>query len=319
MQKIASLYRASRMVEQHSAGDASTSENTDEDRHSPSSPSDDLFTVTPDEALQLFSAGMEALIRMPRDVAPPPAPGDPPAPQPESIVLSDSTKDRAELAAAGILDSPLGPGPLLREPPTYQSALDLIPTPAPESIDGIFLRDRSPPQPTTSPQEDRQQHWPRQQQQTSTPELHITICATTTTNATSRLSEPQRAFIVRKLSSRPPQVSLADYLARIHRHCRMTTGVYLAASLYVRRAAVAVTPRSAHRLALAALSVACKALEDDDGAPRPGRLAGVGGVGPGELGRMEVYLCFLVGFGLVVRGEEMWEHCQLLRRERDGR
>jgi hypothetical protein len=184
-----------------------------------------------------------------------------------------------------------------------------MPAPAVEPIDGVVLRNRNPAQPTTNYSEQKQ----RERQKGRVSEMHILLHA-----SSPHLDSQQYALIIRKLSARAPRLSITDYLARIHRYCPMTTGVYLAASLYIHRqasaaAVVVVTSRSAHRLALAALSVARKALEDGSGTPAQELLARVGGVGIGELGRMELYFCFLAGFRLSVRGPEMWEHYEWLR------
>jgi hypothetical protein len=97
----------------------------------------------------------------------------------------------------------------------------------------------------------------------------------------------------------------------------MSTGVYLATSLYMYRLAVlergvAVTKRNAHRLLLAGLRVAMKALEDLS-YPHV-RFARVGGVGERELARLEISFCFLTGFDLAVDASVLSQHWELLRR-----
>jgi len=66
---------------------------------------------------------------------------------------------------------------------------------------------------------------------------------------------------------------------------------------------VRVTPRSVHRLLLAALKVAMTALEDSSYAHR--RLSRVGGVTELELARLEVSFCFLASFDLIPSSREM--------------
>jgi hypothetical protein len=128
----------------------------------------------------------------------------------------------------------------------------------------------------------------------------------------------QHSAITRKFYCRvPPPVSITEYLVRIHRYCPMSTGVYLAASLYIHRLAVlertiAVTTRNAHRLVLAGLRVAMKALEDLS-YPH-GRFAKVGGVSEKELARLEISFCFLTGFELAVDLALLSAHWDLLRR-----
>jgi hypothetical protein len=86
----------------------------------------------------------------------------------------------------------------------------------------------------------------------------------------------------------------------------MSTAVYLATSCYITRMAVVekivpVTPRNVHRLLLAGLRVAMKALEDLSW-PHA-RFAKVGGVSEIELGRLEITFCFLMNFELKVDAE----------------
>lgn len=128
----------------------------------------------------------------------------------------------------------------------------------------------------------------------------------------------QHGVIARKFYARsPPPISVSDYLMRMHQHVPMSTAVYLAASLYLHRLAceertVAITPRNAHRLVLAALRVAVKALEDYS--YEHGRFAAVGGVKREELARLEVGFCFLTGFELAVGEEMLRDHLTGLRK-----
>ena len=126
----------------------------------------------------------------------------------------------------------------------------------------------------------------------------------------------QSAFIARKFfCKQPAEVPIAAYLARLHRYCPMSAGVYLAAGAYIHRLCllspspasaspqprarpglVPATRRTAHRLALAALRVAHKALEDLRYPQQ--RFALVGGVRPAELAQLEICLCYLLDFEL---------------------
>ena len=121
----------------------------------------------------------------------------------------------------------------------------------------------------------------------------------------------QYGAITRKFySKKPPSIALEEYLLRLHRYCPMSTAVYLATGLYIRRLAVTeriipVTSRNAHRLLLAGLRVAMKALEDLSYPHR--RFAKVGGVSEPELGRLEVSFCFLTNFELKVDKEMLHE------------
>jgi hypothetical protein len=96
----------------------------------------------------------------------------------------------------------------------------------------------------------------------------------------------------------------------------MSTAVYLATSFYIFRLAVderaiPVTRRNCHRLLLAGLRVAMKALEDLS-YPHS-KVAKVGGVSEAELARLEVSFCFLVGFELVVHEETLLKHWEVLK------
>ncbi|KAG8531498.1 uncharacterized protein KY384_003127 [Bacidia gigantensis] len=127
----------------------------------------------------------------------------------------------------------------------------------------------------------------------------------------------QHATIARKFySKKPPPISLEEYLTRLHKYCPMSTAVYLATSLYIHRLAiieglVPVTTRNVHRLVLAGLRVAMKALEDLS-YPHS-RFAKVGGVTEVELGRLEVSFCFVTDFNLRVTSEMLLEHAKTAR------
>ena len=112
----------------------------------------------------------------------------------------------------------------------------------------------------------------------------------------------------------PPPIPLNAYLERIHRYCPMSTAVYLAAAHYIQRIThelwepegseveevtyVQITPRSVHRLVLAALRIATKALEDHNW--QHSRFAGVGGVPEASLTRLELAMCYLLEFDLFI-------------------
>ena len=127
----------------------------------------------------------------------------------------------------------------------------------------------------------------------------------------------QHLTVARKFySKKPPPISLEDYLMRLHKYCPMSTGVYIATSLYIHRLAVVdrvipVTPRNVHRLVLAALRVAMKALEDLS-YPHS-RFAKVGGVTEAELGKLEVSFCFVTNFELRVTSEMLFDHAKMTR------
>ncbi|KAK6597227.1 cyclin-dependent protein kinase complex component [Botrytis cinerea] len=117
-------------------------------------------------------------------------------------------------------------------------------------------------------------------------------------------------------SKKPPPISLEDYLMRIHRFCPMSTAVYLATSSYIHRVAVderviPVTRRNSHRLILAGLRVAMKALEDQSYAHA--RFSKVGGVSEQELSRLEINFCFLTNFEFKTSKEALLQHAISLK------
>lgn len=61
---------------------------------------------------------------------------------------------------------------------------------------------------------------------------------------------------------------------------------------------VQITPRSVHRLVLAALRIAMKVLEDHNW--QHSRFAGVGGVPQAGLTRIELAMCYLLDFELFI-------------------
>lgn len=125
-----------------------------------------------------------------------------------------------------------------------------------------------------------------------------------------------RAIIRKFYSKRPPPISIEDYLLRMHQFCPMSTGVYLATSLYLHRLAVfervlSLTPRNVHRLLLGALRIAMKALEDLS-YPHS-RFSKAGGVTAAELSRLEISFCFVTNFDLRVDAQALTRHAASLK------
>jgi hypothetical protein len=112
----------------------------------------------------------------------------------------------------------------------------------------------------------------------------------------------QRANMARKFFSKTvPRISLEEYMNRIQQFCPLSTAVWLAAGSYILRLcivdkSVPLTPRTMHRLVLASLVAAMKALEDHRW-PQA-RFAGVGGVDQLALSRLEMCVEFLLSFDL---------------------
>ncbi|TKA31364.1 hypothetical protein B0A50_02209 [Salinomyces thailandicus] len=127
----------------------------------------------------------------------------------------------------------------------------------------------------------------------------------------------QRTAIARRFFSKTaPSFDVRDYLLRVHRFCPHSSGVYLAAAAYCHRLCVAdllvpATDRTVHRLSLAAIRVAAKALEDNKWTQD--RMAGVGGVSKRQLMNLEVSLCFLLDFDLGVDGKSLARRMFLLQ------
>ncbi|KAK3681707.1 cyclin-domain-containing protein [Podospora appendiculata] len=283
---------------------------------------DDIFKLSPLAAIQLLSAGIEALVSMTGDIPPTPPPRSPTIPhmrgmeaEKKSIVRSNSEKNLARLLNPSASNSPRpGRSPALGDSrPSSRSAATSAAQPImpaqqeqqqqePQSIDGVRLR--SPPPPADAPQPQ--------------PPLAPYVIV----GENSQPLNLQHSAITRKFYSKlPPPISITDYLMRIHRFCPMSTGVYLATSLYMHRLAVleraiVVTKRNAHRLLLAGLRVAMKALEDRSYAHN--KFAKVGGVSEAELARLEISFCFLVGFELVVTEETLRTQWDILRTGREG-
>lgn len=307
---------------------------------------DDIFKVPALAALKLLSSGVEALVRITGDIPPTPPPMTPHIPnmrsmqaEKESIVRNYSEKSLTRLREQGELletarqlqDAGHTPGPAATLPddqnqgatttsspappssqqspaglvlavprPTRTANLSVpgLPTPAPpQAIDGVHLRPTPSPEPSS---------FVPPPPPSSTPEPYVVI------GANSQPLNMQHNAITRKFySKKPPPIGISDYLLRIHRFCPMSTAVYLATSLYIHRLAVeeravAVTKRNAHRLLLAGLRVAMKALEDLS-YPHA-KVAKVGGVSEVELARLEISFCFLCGFELVVGAGLLQDH-----------
>lgn len=302
-------------------------------RSPPAEAPQDLFKLPPVEALRLLSASVELLVCMTGDIPPTPPPRMPTDPQmsglqaeKESIVRSHSEKNLARLRQQqdGGSGQPHTPTPVTGKRPcdeahesgktklqAYSAAISAKlasqagTAPAEETgeIDGVTLKPHAlRPSPSATGDESAS---------SSEPSPYIII------GADSQPINLQHGAITRKFYSKnEPPISINQYLLRLHQFCPMSAAVYLATSLYIHRLAVEeraipVTRRNAHRLVLAGLRVAMKALEDLS-YPH-GKFAKVGGVSETELARLEISFCFLAGFELVVREETLRQHWATLR------
>lgn len=282
----------------------------------------DLFKLPALEALRLLSASLELLVQMTGDIPPTPPPRTPSYPQMSDMqaekanivrthsqqnlarLRQQASREEAERRSGSVTgkrpsnDPSLGGKSKLQ---AYSAAMTAqlaqqqedSAVMSPEPIDGVRLRHepvvrRSPP-----------------------PSPYVVV------GEDSQPVNLQHGAITRKFYSKnEPPIPINQYLQRLHQFCPMSAAVYLATSLYIHRLAVEeraipVTKRNAHRLVLAGLRVAMKALEDLS-YPHT-KFAKVGGVSETELARLEISFCFLTGFELVVGEEVLRSHWETLR------
>ena len=235
----------------------------------------DIFTLSPLAAMKILCSNVETLVQITGDVPPTPPISHPSTP-----------KSRVLLAGKE------GSSPHTRndERPRSRQGIKSL-----EDIDSVPEKAKTPiGSPESGPSE----------------ALHIV-------GSNMEPLHIQHGAISRKFySKKPPPISLGEYLSRLHHYCPMSTATYLATSLYIHRLAVVekilpVTTRNAHRLLLAGLRVAMKALEDLS-YPHA-RVAKVGGVSEVELGRLEVSFCFVMNFDLKVDQEMLHQHATSTR------
>lgn len=233
----------------------------------------DLFTLPATEALKMLSTSVELLVRMTGDIPPTPPPKVSLTPQMSDMQAEKESivRSHSNSSLADLRRQTSNLG--IKRPWDHDNSSST-------SIDGVQLRPA--------------------QNQAQAPPINL-----------------QHGAITRKFYSKnEPPISIGQYLTRLHQFCPMSSAVYLATSLYIHRLAVEeraipVTRRNAHRLVLAGLRVAMKALEDL--AYAHGKFAKVGGVSETELARLEISFCFLTGFELVVGEETLKSHWEELR------
>ena len=261
----------------------------------------DIFKLTPLAALKLLCASIESLTRAQPDDRPP----TPPSSLPNTPIFPSS----GQFDSSSANTNPKSPE---HDSPTSHHHKDI-------------------PDPHKTPIGSPESH-PTELVHGPNPAPHFSI---------DDVASPlyQRTVLARKFYSKSaPPIPLQQYLHRLHTYCPMSTAVYLAAGLYIRRLshafsstdfsisshslhstidddeedfAVPVTERTKHRLLLAALRVATKALEDQS-YPHA-RFAKVGGVREKELARLEVSFCFLSGFRLRVPEGALVETAEWMR------
>lgn len=235
----------------------------------------DIFVLLPELAMKMLCNTMETLVQITGDVPPTPPVSQPSTPISRVIALEgdDGSSDRRDNGR-----------PRSRQVTEHLEEVDAVP---PRAKTPIGSPESGPSEP-----------------------MHII-------GPNMVPLHEQHGAISRKFySKKPPPIALDEYLSRLHRYCPMSTGVYLATSLYIYRLAIlerkiSVTPRNAHRLLLAGLRIAMKALEDLSYPHH--RFAKVGGVGETELARLEVSFCFLTGFDLKVDEKMLLQHAETIR------
>ncbi|KAJ3202250.1 hypothetical protein HDU67_000682 [Dinochytrium kinnereticum] len=117
--------------------------------------------------------------------------------------------------------------------------------------------------------------------------------------------------ITRFHSRRPAPITILDYLRRIVHHTRLDKSCLLAILIYMDRVCTAqtrftVSSLTVHRFLITAVTVASKAHLDVFFSNRV--YAEVGGVGLGELNRMEMELVRMVEWEVLVTGERLQEY-----------
>lgn len=266
------------------AGLAITPGSESSDTSPPSPTSLDVFALTPVTAIKLLCAGIEALCRITGDIPPTPPPSFPTTPNMRGMQVEKENIARSNSYTNLTNFNSFHPRP--RTPSSSSGGSD--------DIDGVSFRKT----PMGSPE-------------IKAAEPYIII---------GENAEPlniQHGAITRKFYSKhPPPISVEDYLMRIHKFCPMSTAVYLTTSFYIHKLAVEeraipVTRRNCHRLLLAGLRVAMKALEDLS-YPHA-RFSKVGGVSESELARLEISFCFLTNFELRTTKDRLLEHAVSLK------
>lgn len=236
----------------------------------------DIFHLSPVAALKMLCSSIEALVRITGDIPPTPPISQPNTPNLQMIQAEKASvaRHKADWAMAQ---------------PRQHRYFDAV-----EDVDGVALKKT----PIGSPEA------------AASEPFHII-------GSNMEALNIQHGAITRKFySKKPPPIPLEEYLLRLHRYCPMSTAVYIATSLYIHKLAVIeriipVTGRNVHRLLLAGLRVAMKALEDLSYPHR--RFAKVGGVSESELGRLEVSFCFLTNFELKVDEEMLTRQATTMR------
>ncbi|KAL8795337.1 MAG: hypothetical protein Q9195_002207 [Heterodermia aff. obscurata] len=274
----------------------------------------DIFTLSSVAALKILCGTVETLVKITGDVPPTPPVSAPNTPMSHVIrapqIVRAIEESEAKVAQKPCQDRP----PNAASPKMAMLTMNTFTAPYAQETQESSVP--TPPSGDRDAQSDPKDVPPRAKTPIGSPEAHPTEGL----HIIGSNMEPlhvQHGAITRKFySKRPPPIPLEEYLLRLHRYCPMSTAVYLATSLYIHRLAIVekilpVTARNAHRLLLAGLRVAMKALEDLSYPHR--RFAKVGGISETELGRLEVSFCFVANFELKVTSKMLLEHALAVR------
>lgn len=247
-----------------------------------------ILALPPRAVLLAFSAGMEALVALTGDVPLTPPPTGPTVPHTRGI-----ERERQPI----VLHS-------------SQFTLSLSTQP----IEGIRLR--QPRQPNPPPQPPPASASTGNTQGPPPPPPYVVVGGNSQTLSLKHGNLQHICLIRRFYSKLAPPMTITAYLLRLHKECPMSAGVYLAASMYIYRLAVeeqaiAITKLNAHRLVLAGIRAAMKALEDEKYSTIA--LSKVGGISCDQLNRLETNFCYLVGFNLYANNEMLTDHWEILR------
>ena len=291
-----------------------------------------ICTSTISLPLRPASAGQRSAITSPPPRTPESTRSNALADQASGLTLEDDDKEDEESSLRDQKDAPidifqLGPETALKlmcdslETIVAQTG-DIPPAPAPVLV-------RLPSQPSSSPSNQKSIIQPEKENKPNPNPIPNPIRPSplpsspppppppTTSIIMADQTTQDRTITRRFYSKTSPGISIKDYTLRIHRYCPLSTAVILATSLYIHRLVLVervlcLTPRNVHRLILAGLRVAMKALEDLTYTHT--RFAKVGGVCPAELGRLEIGFCFVVGFELKVDEDALRAHARFLMR-----
>lgn len=277
----------------------------------------DVDSIPPETAMKMLARAIEALSRVTGDI-----PATPAASIMSKFSVSGGMFGSSTPPRHGKENEPPGgdagddkPTPLKEFRPSHSrnSSRPHTPTPVPDadlrrpSFQPVSLT--SPEAPTTEPPFPPIPTPPAETDTEGSPLQSTSASPSEPRKQPPSRRDAQTAAISRKFFSKSiPPIAIDAYLARLQRYCPMSTAVWLAAAHYIGTLSlpsrsgtpplVPVTPRTAHRLLLATLRVAMKALEDLR-YPQA-RFAGVGGVAEAELRALEISVCYLMDFELQV-------------------